>query len=105
MNMDYVHVRVKPELVEAFKAATRILCGAGVLREAGALAQAYGTRAGRDRASARRSEPFLRLLREHGVTGIVFATACYPQADGQGPPTTETVGRWSSEKANEWYPA
>jgi hypothetical protein len=70
-----------------------------------ALAQAYGTRAGRDRASARRSEPFLRLLREHGVTGIVFATACYPQADGQGPPTTETVGRWSSEKANEWYPA
>jgi alcohol dehydrogenase class IV len=45
MNMDYVHVRVKPELVEAFKAATRILCGAGVLREAGALAQAYGTRA------------------------------------------------------------
>jgi hypothetical protein len=97
MNMDYVHVRVKPELVEAFKAATRILCGAGAsIRHAGV---------GRDRASARRSEPFLRLLREHGVTGIVFATACYPQADGQGPPTTETVGRWSSEKANEWYPA
>jgi len=65
-----------------FSTATRILFGAGVLREAGALAQAYGTRAlvvtGR---TARRSEPFLRLLREHGVTGIVFATDGEPEID------------------------
>jgi hypothetical protein len=48
MNMVHVHVRVKPELVEAFKAATRILFGAGVLREAGALAHAIRRLTGRD---------------------------------------------------------
>jgi alcohol dehydrogenase class IV len=63
-----------------FSSATRILFGAGVLREAGTLARAYGVRAlvviGR---SARRAEALLRILRDQGVTGIVFATDGEPE--------------------------
>jgi alcohol dehydrogenase class IV len=63
-----------------FSTATRIHFGAGVLGEAGSLARAYGTRAlvvtGR---SAQRVEPLCRILREHGVTGVVFAVDGEPE--------------------------
>ena len=63
-----------------FSTATRIRFGAGVLGEAGSLARAYGTRAlvvtGR---SAQRAEPLCRILREHGVTGVVFAVDGEPE--------------------------
>lgn len=37
---------------------------------------------------------------------IAVIMTCLPfilPADGQGTPTTETAGQWSTEKANEWY--
>ena len=65
-----------------FATATRILFGAGLLREAGPLARAYGTRAlvvtGR---SARHADALLRILRDQDVTGIVFAVDGEPELD------------------------
>ena len=58
----------------------KIVFGPGVLRETGALAYVYGTRAlvvtGR---TAQRAEPMRQILREHGVTGIVFAVDGEPE--------------------------
>jgi alcohol dehydrogenase class IV len=67
-----------------FATATRIIFGAGVLREVGPLAHEFGPRAlvvtG---ANPRRAEPLLSLLREHGVGAISFPVP--------GEPAIETV--------------
>src|SRR2546423_1399774 len=71
MLIVHVHVRVKPELVEAF-------------REAGALARTMGNRAlvvtGR---SSDRAAPLLKLLNEQGLSHTLFAVP--------GEPTIEAV--------------
>lgn len=63
-----------------FQTPARIVFGAGTLREAGALAQVYGTRAlvvtGR---TARRAAALQQILHEAGVTGIGFAVAGEPE--------------------------
>ncbi len=67
-----------------FATATRIVFGAGVLREVGLLARELGPRAlvitG---ANPRRAEPLLLLLREHGVGAVGFPVP--------GEPAIETV--------------
>jgi alcohol dehydrogenase class IV len=67
-----------------FATATRIIFGAGVLREVGPLAREFGPKAlvvtGAD---PRRAEPLLSLLREHGVGAIGFPVP--------GEPAIETV--------------
>ncbi|MGA2863950.1 MAG: iron-containing alcohol dehydrogenase [Verrucomicrobiota bacterium] len=62
-----------------FATATRIIFGAGTLREVGPLAQALGRRAlvvtGRD---SRRAEPLLAALRQHGVEPATASVAGEP---------------------------
>ena len=69
-----------------FATATRIIFGAGALREIGPLAAELGPRAllvtGRD---PRRAEPLVALLRERGVSAMLFAVP--------GEPEVETVRR------------
>ena len=63
-----------------FATATRIIFGAGTLRDAGAIARDSGRRAlvvtGQN---PRRAEPLLKLLRESGVAAEVFPVAGEPQ--------------------------
>jgi alcohol dehydrogenase class IV len=63
-----------------FATATRILFGAGRLREAGALAGEFGSRAlvvtGRD---AKRAEPLLKILHNRGVSAATFSVAGEPE--------------------------
>src|ERR1039457_2482071 len=63
-----------------FATATRIIFGAGTLREAGAMAKASGDRAlvgtGRD---AKRAGPLLEILREAGVDAATFSVAGEPE--------------------------
>ncbi|MGD0744660.1 MAG: iron-containing alcohol dehydrogenase [Verrucomicrobiota bacterium] len=63
-----------------FATATKIIFGAGTLREAGAMAQASGQRAlvvtGRD---ANRAGPLLEILRETGVDAATFSVAGEPE--------------------------
>ncbi len=63
-----------------FATATRIIFGAGVLREVGPLAREFGPRAlvvtG---ANPRRAEPLLSLLREHGVGAVGFPVPGEPE--------------------------
>ena len=77
-----------------FATATRIIFGAGVLREVGPLAREFGPRAlvvtGAD---ARRAEPLLSLLREHGVGAIGFPVP--------GEPAIETVQQGVALAAQE----
>ena len=69
-----------------FATATRIIFGAGTLREVGSLARELASRAlvvtG---ANPRRAEPLLALLRQHGVDAIAFPIP--------GEPEIETVQR------------
>jgi alcohol dehydrogenase class IV len=69
-----------------FTTATRIIFGAGTLREAGPAANTFGKRTlvvtGRD---ASRAEPLLKLLREQSLDVITFAIA--------GEPDIETIER------------
>ena len=62
-----------------FATATRIVFGAGKLRELGALAREFGRRAlvvtGRDR---RRAEPMMSLLREQGIAALTFSVPGEP---------------------------
>jgi alcohol dehydrogenase class IV len=63
-----------------FATATRIIFGAGVLREIGALAKGFGRRAlivtGRD---TRRAEPLKALLGEQGVDTVTFPVSGEPE--------------------------
>lgn len=63
-----------------FATANRIVFGAGAVNGVGAIAKEFGQRAlvvtGRD---ARRAEPLLARLREHGVDAITFSVAHEPE--------------------------
>ncbi len=63
-----------------FATATKIVFGAGTLREAGAIAKAFGKRAlvvtGRD---TKRAGPLLKILHEAGVGAATFAVAGEPE--------------------------
>jgi alcohol dehydrogenase class IV len=63
-----------------FATATRIIFGAGTLREADAIAKEFGKRAlvvtGRD---AKRAGPLLKILREAGVNAATFSAAGEPE--------------------------
>lgn len=63
-----------------FATATRVIFGAGALKEAGPIARAFGTRAlvvtGRD---VRRAEPLLAILREHGLEAVTFPVPGEPE--------------------------
>ena len=63
-----------------FATATRIIFGAGSLREAGALAGEFGARAlvvtGRD---TKRAEPLLKILHDTGVGTTTFSVAGEPE--------------------------
>jgi alcohol dehydrogenase class IV len=63
-----------------FATATRILFGAGTLRETGALAKEFGSRAlvvtGRD---AKRAEPLLKILQAAGMRSAVFCVVGEPE--------------------------
>jgi alcohol dehydrogenase class IV len=63
-----------------FSTATRIVFGAGALREAGAIAKAFGKRAlvvtGRD---TKRAGPLLKILHEAGVSAAIFSVAVEPE--------------------------
>ena len=63
-----------------FATATKIIFGAGTLREAGAAAKELGRRAlvatGRD---AKRAEPLLTILRDAGVGAVTFSVAGEPE--------------------------
>jgi len=63
-----------------FATATRIVFGAGRLREAGALAREFGARAlvvtGRD---TKRAEPLLKMLHDSGVGTTTFPVAGEPE--------------------------
>lgn len=76
-----------------FATATRVIFGAGTLREVGPLARAMGSRAlvVRGRTAAR-AEPLLELLAEQGIGTLPFAVT--------GEPTTE-VARLGTERARE----
>ena len=67
-----------------FATATRIIFGAGALREVGPLARRLAPRARVvTGANPRRAEPLLALLRQHGVDAIAFPV--------RGEPEIETV--------------
>ena len=57
-----------------FATATRIVFGAGTVKDVGAMAKAFGRRAlvvtGRD---AKRAGPLLKILRESGVDAAIFS--------------------------------
>jgi alcohol dehydrogenase class IV len=63
-----------------FATATKIIFGAGTLREAGAITKEFGKRAlvvtGRD---AKRAGPLLKILREAGVNAATFSVAGEPE--------------------------
>jgi alcohol dehydrogenase class IV len=63
-----------------FATATRIIFGPGAMREIGPLARQFGSRAlvvtGRD---ARRADPLLAALRQHGVQPVASAVAGEPE--------------------------
>ncbi|HEX7576573.1 MAG TPA: iron-containing alcohol dehydrogenase, partial [Verrucomicrobiae bacterium] len=63
-----------------FATATKIIFGAGTLREAGAAAKQFGRRAlvvtGRD---AKRAGPLLKILHEAGVGAATFSAAGEPE--------------------------
>ena len=63
-----------------FATATKIIFGAGTLRQAGAAAKEFGQRAlvvtGRD---AKRAGPLLKILREAGVNAVTFSVAGEPE--------------------------
>ncbi len=63
-----------------FATATKIIFGAGALREAGAAATAFGQRAlvvtGRN---AKRAGPLLKILREAGMDAATFSVAGEPE--------------------------
>jgi len=63
-----------------FATATKIIFGAGTLREAGAVAKEFGHRAlvvtGRD---ANRAGPLLKILREVGVSAVTFSVVGEPE--------------------------
>ena len=63
-----------------FATATKIIFGAGTLREAGAMAKEFGKRAlvvtGRD---PKRAEPLLKILHEAGVGAATFSVAGEPE--------------------------
>ena len=63
-----------------FATATRIIFGAGTLKEAGPLAKAFGRRAlvvtGRD---VRRAEPLLAILQAHAVAAVAFSVPGEPE--------------------------
>ena len=63
-----------------FATATRIIFGAGTLRQAGAVAKEFGQRAlvvtGRD---ARRAGPLLEILHKAGVDAATFSVAGEPE--------------------------
>jgi alcohol dehydrogenase class IV len=63
-----------------FATATRIIFGAGTVREVGPLARTFAPRAlvvtG---ANPRRAEPLLALLRQHGVDAITFPVSGEPE--------------------------
>jgi len=67
-----------------FTSPAKIIFGAGALREAGAIARAFGKRAlvvtGRD---TKRAGPLLKILREAGVSAATFSVAvepvCFPR--------------------------
>src|SRR5438093_7361906 len=65
-----------------FATATRIVFGAGVLREVGPLANELGRRAlvvtGRD---TRRAEPLMSLLGEHGMEAITLSVSGEPELE------------------------
>jgi alcohol dehydrogenase class IV len=65
-----------------FATATRIIFGAGALREVGPLAREFGPRAllvtG---ANPRRAEPLLALLRQHGVCAVAFPVPGEPELE------------------------
>jgi alcohol dehydrogenase class IV len=65
-----------------FATATRIIFGAGALREVGPLARELGPRAlvvtGSD---ARRAEPLLACLREHGLVASIFPVRGEPEIE------------------------
>src|SRR4051794_15552620 len=65
-----------------FATATRILFGAGTVREVGARAKEFGHRAlvvtGRN---TQRAEPLLAALRQHGVTGLTFSVFGEPEIE------------------------
>jgi alcohol dehydrogenase class IV len=72
-----------------FATATKIIFGAGTLKEIGPLAKGFGKRAlivtGRNPG---RAEPLLKILREHNVETLLFAVS--------GEPEIETVNRGTS---------
>jgi alcohol dehydrogenase class IV len=55
-----------------FATATRIVFGAGKLREAGALAASFGAHALLVESGSGRTQPLVALLHEHGVATTVF---------------------------------
>jgi alcohol dehydrogenase class IV len=65
-----------------FATATRIICGAGTLREVKPLAREFGRRAlvvtGAD---PRRAEPLLALLREQGLSSATFSVRGEPEIE------------------------
>lgn len=77
-----------------FATATRIVFGAGVLREVGARAKEFGHRAlvvtGRD---THRAEPLLAALRHDGVTGLTFSVF--------GEPEIETIEQGIKQARNQ----
>src|SRR5258705_4513127 len=77
-----------------FGTATRIVFGAGVLREVGERAKEFGHRAlvvtGRD---THRAEPLLAALRHDGVTGLTFSVF--------GEPEIETIEQGIKQARNQ----
>jgi alcohol dehydrogenase class IV len=63
-----------------FVTATRIVFGAGTVKDVGAMAKAFGRRAlvvtGRD---AKRAGPLLKILRESGVDAAIFSVVGEPE--------------------------
>jgi alcohol dehydrogenase class IV len=63
-----------------FATATRIVFGAGTVKDVGAMAKAFGRRAlvvtGRD---AKRAGPLLKILRESGVDAAIFSVVGEPE--------------------------
>jgi alcohol dehydrogenase class IV len=80
-----------------FATATRIIFGAGAVRDAGAIAKGFGNRAlvvtGRD---AKRAGPLLKILHEAGVGAVTFSVAGEPELStierGAALAKTETCG-------------
>ena len=61
-----------------FATATKIIFGAGALREAGCGNGIRPTRAGRDGRNAKRAGPLLKILHEAGLDAAAFSVAGEP---------------------------